>query len=767
MAEVILYRIFVGGLSVKRVFKKGGEVMKRIFGLLVVSIISFAGNSFAAVPVVSPATPAVATAAGEEELLFMDIPQVVTASKSVQTVQSAPSAMTVWTAADIKMMGLSSIREVLQRTVGFFPNTQYAATVLGARGFISDTNVAYLYLVDGHNINNITQYGGGEYYLLPALDKVKQIEIVRGPGSTLWGSDAALAIINIITKDGKDVNGFQTSVAYASATQQKTFNALYGKSVGPDTDALVSFTLTHEYGYPRKADGTNPDVHPYDYLSKGYYNSWGGTSGRQTGPFFAMGDSWEVYAKEKIQNLTISAMMTNIVGPDLWQLSGDHKKMFSTSDRKTFIDAKHTLEINDSTSLETRAYADFQVVNPHKYNPQLGDNQIDSFEDNQSKTQGGGLDEMLIKKFQDFDTVKVGLHYVQTTIDPIFSYYNLTTTAGTVTGKVIPRNNDREMAGFIENEWKIIDKLAFIAGVRVDNDTLRDRTTSYLPRAALIYDMTERWTLKYMFNTGNVRPPVLDSYLGGTPPSYDLTSHVTWYNIGAKNSERILDNEIQALYKQENIDFSATVYQMQLNNYFNYVGAYLTNDGTETGKITSPDGLLYRLTTVNANTITSKGIELDTRSKLTEKASWYANYAYVFSSKVNNFSYTVDNYTTSFLNGAIFDNNRNMCAYPRQIWNLGLNFLLHKDMTLNLNYRGWSMMRTLADSTVSPTLYTNLSPSAVIDTAFVYDSIGGTGWGASLAIKNLLNAKNKIALQAGGYYLDVSRSVNAKVSYKF
>ena len=115
---------------------------------------------------------------------------------------------------------------------------------------IADSNYGFLLLVDGHNTNSILNKGAGESILDPVLAKAKRVEIVSGPGSTLWGTDAAMATINIITKDGSDINSTQVTADYATGNGYKNGNVLYGKKASSDIDIMSDFSYWDIQGYP-------------------------------------------------------------------------------------------------------------------------------------------------------------------------------------------------------------------------------------------------------------------------------------------------------------------------------------------------------------------------------------------------------------------------------------------------------------------------------------------------------------------------------------
>lgn len=149
-----------------------------------------------------------------EEL--MDI-KVVTASRSEQPIAEAPSTMLVITAQQIQERGYEQLDDVLRDIPGVDLMHTYgrAPTFITFRGMYGDENKRILYMIDGVVENSIM----GDYEMAgPAysLHNVERIEILWGPGSALYGANAFSAVINIITKKGAEINGFQYQKGYGS-----------------------------------------------------------------------------------------------------------------------------------------------------------------------------------------------------------------------------------------------------------------------------------------------------------------------------------------------------------------------------------------------------------------------------------------------------------------------------------------------------------------------------------------------------------------------
>ena len=150
-----------------------------------------------------------------EELLRIE---VTTASKKSESLLDAPAIMLVLTESDINAYGGRSLVEVLDRTTSVFfmgnqENIQSALTMRGDATLGANNHI--LVLVNGRPIQEST-HGGMIHPFLRSfpLASVKQIEIIRGPGSVLYGTNAYVGVINVITKawDSSGVAG----VSYGS-----------------------------------------------------------------------------------------------------------------------------------------------------------------------------------------------------------------------------------------------------------------------------------------------------------------------------------------------------------------------------------------------------------------------------------------------------------------------------------------------------------------------------------------------------------------------
>jgi iron complex outermembrane receptor protein len=134
--------------------------------------------------------------------------EVTTVSKEPETVWRTPAAIFVLTQEDIRRSGATSIPEVLR----LVPGVEVARIdgdhwSIGIRGFGSSFSKSLLVLLDGRSV--YTPLFAGVYWDVQdtVLEDIDRIEVIRGPGGTIWGSNAVDGVINIITKNASDTHG--------------------------------------------------------------------------------------------------------------------------------------------------------------------------------------------------------------------------------------------------------------------------------------------------------------------------------------------------------------------------------------------------------------------------------------------------------------------------------------------------------------------------------------------------------------------------------
>ncbi len=142
--------------------------------------------------------------------------------------KKAPAVVTVVTDKEIKQRGIRTLSELLSQTPGFY----LAQREWGHSLYLRGIPAGVLFLYDGVPLTSDSTksiYPLDEELALPAI---KQIEIVRGPASVLWGPDAFAGVLNIVPKTGKDINGIETGMLLGFPHAHRAFYLNMGKNFG-------------------------------------------------------------------------------------------------------------------------------------------------------------------------------------------------------------------------------------------------------------------------------------------------------------------------------------------------------------------------------------------------------------------------------------------------------------------------------------------------------------------------------------------------------
>ncbi len=180
---------------------------------------------------------------------LMTIP-VRAASGFEQRTADAPASVTILTHHELQAFGHRTLADALSTVAGFYTSYDRTYHSLGVRGFNrpGDYNTRTLVLIDGIRVNDPIYNTGriGSDFPLD-LDLIERIEVVRGPSSSLYGSSAFFAVINVITRNAKNVAPAELS---ASAGSYDTFSGRFSMAqvFGEKGSLLVSGSLLNSEG---------------------------------------------------------------------------------------------------------------------------------------------------------------------------------------------------------------------------------------------------------------------------------------------------------------------------------------------------------------------------------------------------------------------------------------------------------------------------------------------------------------------------------------
>jgi len=158
---------------------------------------------------------------------LLNEPVVSTASKAAETAQLAPATVTVVSGDDLRRFGLDSLSDAINYlTTGMIAEPSYASPEIGVRGVLLTTDYGnhVLFLLDGHPLNE--PWDGTTYYDWSVgfpLDLVDHVEVILGPGSVLYGSNAMLGVINVITRRAQDYPGLHLGLEGSLPAESHAF----------------------------------------------------------------------------------------------------------------------------------------------------------------------------------------------------------------------------------------------------------------------------------------------------------------------------------------------------------------------------------------------------------------------------------------------------------------------------------------------------------------------------------------------------------------
>jgi iron complex outermembrane receptor protein len=190
-----------------------------------------------------------------EDLMNVEITSV---SKQKQRVSQAPAAVTVISQDDIRRSGLNSVAELLRLAPGLdVARLTGSITAVSSRGFNDIYANKLLVVMDGRTL--YTPLFSGVYWDAAdyVLQDLERIEVVRGPGATLWGANAVNGVINITTKSARDTQGwlvagragneeYESAARYGGKIDDNTYYRVYGKWRDGDNFSLANGDDAHD-----------------------------------------------------------------------------------------------------------------------------------------------------------------------------------------------------------------------------------------------------------------------------------------------------------------------------------------------------------------------------------------------------------------------------------------------------------------------------------------------------------------------------------------
>jgi len=497
-----------------------------------ISIVRVAAATLAAIWTVN--IFAAPTTEEEEDLalVYGDKSTISIATGSKQVLRSAPAVATVITAEDIKAMGATDLDEVMETVAGVhvskFGNHNISSyQIRGITGNASNPQV--LLLQNGIPMNTLYRGDKGEEWISQPLENVARIEIIRGPGSALYGADAFSGVINIITKTAADTPGTEFGVRVGSFNSKNAWVQHGGQwgavdvaaylNVG-NTDGSKPIILADAGRLHGATDAPGPENNGYDAVDGSFNLGYGkyrlnvgyklrDNAGTGVGPASAL----DPVGREKSERITADLSWNDPQFAKNWGLGYTASYLHYLEDS--------TLNIYPpGATFPTGTFPNGMIASPARWENQArvsGYATYSGFSGHNLRL-GLGHDDLNLYKVRTLRNYIIG-----TTPGPLFGVPDpdLAFNGGKVvdTSSVQPHvtPHDRKIDYlYVQDEWNFAPDWMLTAGVRHDNYSDFGGTTN--PRLAIVWDATLDFTAKLLYGEA-FRAPSFNEMYGINPNS--------------------------------------------------------------------------------------------------------------------------------------------------------------------------------------------------------------------------------------------------------
>ncbi|MEQ1546920.1 TonB-dependent receptor [Methyloglobulus sp.] len=419
-----------------------------------------------------------------DELLFQDIPSVSTASKYEQQVSKAPASISVVNADEIKKWGYRNFGDIMASLKGFYSTNDRNYGYVGSRGFglPADYNTRMLLLIDGHRYNdNIFESFYTDEGFPVDVDMIERVEVVRGPSSSLYGTNAFFGVINVITKRGRDQEGANIKTSYGTFNATKT-SVSAGKRFSNGIEAFLSGSFFDSDGNDHlfSKEFVNP------LTNNGFYDNNDGEQAKKLLGKLAYGDfSLEGLLVKREKNLPTGSFGTLFNNPNT-----------KTVDQAHFFELKYEHTFENQLTVQSRvSYNNYRYTGNYPFFDDVNTlKNLDGKDFVRGQWWRGGLE--ATKIFWDDHKITFGGEF-QHDFDQYQSNYNL--LGNIVIEPKVSDTGSYRWALFAQDEFSITDNLTLNAGLRYDFFSIFGDTIN--PRLGLIYNPWKSTTFKLLYGT--------------------------------------------------------------------------------------------------------------------------------------------------------------------------------------------------------------------------------------------------------------------------
>ena len=518
-----------------------------------------------------------------EQLLDIEANDVYGATKTEQKSIDAPSSVSIVSAEDIRRLGYKTVGDAVASQSGFYTYYDRSYQYLGVRGFgrPGDYNTRILLMIDGQRINdNIydTASVGTDFPLDMAL--IDHIEVIRGPGSALYGTNAFFAVINVITKDVADGRHGQITGEVGSFDMHKESFG-YSKTFGNDMRMMVHASRYYSGGqdlYYKAFDTPESNNGIAENMDKEQYKN--------------------IFIKLAAKNVVFEVIMNKREKSNptaAWEMlfNDPHAKM---------IDEHQTYRLKYAKDITKKWQLDAQVAyNRYDYYGSYPYDEVEEVVVYKDDTPGRWIDGNVDLKYQASigNQWLFGAYYYKN-LKQKLKYFN--------DDEIINEVEEKSdlYALYAQNIYDYSEKLSFTTGIRYDHyETFGDIVN---PRFAAIWHMDELSVLKLLYGQAFRAPNIYERLYNDGEDTQKGNPNLNAEKI--KTYELVLEH-----YTMQQAYMSATLFYYKIDNLITQV------------EDPEDELLLYR----NIDKVESKGLEMNYRKRFKNGLRAGVNYTFAYS----------------------------------------------------------------------------------------------------------------------------------------
>ncbi|MCX7097780.1 MAG: TonB-dependent receptor, partial [Methylococcales bacterium] len=409
---------------------------------------------------------------------LMDM-EVISASRLGQKASQSPTSISVLTAADIRTFGWRTLADALNAIRGLNTSRDRNYSYLTVRGFLhpNDFNSRVLFMIDGQRMNENIFDGGymGQEFMLD-MDLVERIEYIPGSGSSIYGANAFLGLINVVTKTGSAINGIQLA---GSAASHNTYQgrASYGKKLANGADLL--FSASHydsagvqnlyfpEFDHPNTNNGVANNLD-----SERTERVFGSVQFEQLSFMAGFVDRYK-----QVPTASFNGIFND---PD-----------FHTRDQQFFANLKYAHELDDKTAVQLKGfYQGYEYSSDQAY---LNPGRVIDRDGASSRWWGG--EAQLTSTFFDRHRLMLGLEFQYDQSQHMYNY-----DLNPYEFHLDSNRHGSRVELYAQDDIQVLDDVIFSAGLRLDYHHMLE-SLQLNPRLGLIWNPWDSTVFKLLYSS--------------------------------------------------------------------------------------------------------------------------------------------------------------------------------------------------------------------------------------------------------------------------